>query len=101
VWICDGDALAAVDRKFNVTLYTLSAGGSFSGVTAGPDGNMWGAESQYGHVVRVTTSGTMTEYQTPGYEMLPTAIAAGSDGNIWFTEFQRHTAKTKIGVLAP
>jgi virginiamycin B lyase len=101
MWICDGDALAAVDRKFNVTLYTLTSGGTFAGVTVGPDGNMWGAESQYGHIVRVTTSGVMTEYAPPGYEMLPNAIAAGPDGNIWFAEFQRHTAKTKIGVLQP
>ncbi len=101
MWICDGNALAAVDRRFNVTLYTLSSGGTFAGVTVGPDGNMWGAESQYGHIVRVTTRGTMTEYSTPGHEMLPTAIAAGPDGNIWFAEFQRHTAKTKIGVLQP
>lgn len=101
MWICDGDALAAVDRRFNVTLYTLTAGGTFAGVTVGADGNMWGAESQYGHIVRVTTKGTMTEYSTPGYDMLPTAIAAGPDGNLWFAEFQRHTGKTKIGVLQP
>lgn len=100
MWICDGDALAAVDRRFNVTLYALTSGGSFAGVTAGPDGNMWGAESQYGHIVRVTTSGTMTEYSPP-YGLLPTAIAAGPDGNIWFPGFQRKTAVTKIGVLQP
>lgn len=101
MWICDGDALAAVDRKFHVTLYALTAGGTFAGVTVGPDGNLWGAESQYGHVVRVTTSGTMTLYKTPGYDWLPTAIAAGPDGNIWFPEFQRHAGKSKIGVLQP
>lgn len=101
MWICDGDALAAVDRHFKVTLYTLPAGGTFSGVTVGPDGNLWAAESQYGHVVRVTTSGTITEYQTPGYEMLATAITAGPDGNLWFAELQRHTGKTEIGVLRP
>ena len=101
MWICDGDALAAVDRKFHVTLYALSAGGSFAGVTVGPDGNLWGAESQYGHIVRVTTSGTITEYKTPGYNWLPTAIAAGPDGNLWFPEFQRHSGKSKLGVFAP
>lgn len=101
MWICDGDALAAVDRRFNVTLYALPSGGTFSGVTAGPDGNMWGAESQYGHVVRVTTSGKMTEYPPPTPNMLPNAIAAGPDRNIWFAEFDRQTAATKIGVLRP
>jgi len=101
MWICDGDALAAVDRKLNVTLYTLPSGGAFSGVTAGPDGNMWAAESEYGAVVRVTTSGTMTEYKPPTPDMLPETIAAGPDHNIWFTEFQRPTAVTKIGVLHP
>ncbi|HYL28208.1 MAG TPA: hypothetical protein VEW74_10280 [Candidatus Nitrosotalea sp.] len=101
MWICDGDALAAVDRKFKVTLYTLPSGGAFSGVTVGPDGNMWAAESEYGAVVRVTTSGKMTEYKPPTANMLPQTIAAGPDGNIWFTEFQRPTAVTKIGVLQP
>lgn len=101
MWVCSGDSLAAVDRKLHVTLYTLTSGGTFAGVTAGPDGNMWAAESQYGHIVRVTTSGTITEYSTPTYNMLPTAIAAGPDGNLWFAEFQRGTAVTKIGVFAP
>jgi virginiamycin B lyase len=62
---------------------------------------MWGAESQYGHVVRVTTSGKMTEYPPPTPNMLPNAIAAGPDRNIWFAEFDRQTAATKIGVLRP
>ena len=101
MWICDGDALAAVDRKFNVTLYTLSSGGTFSDVAAGSDGNLWAAESQYGHIVRVTTSGTMTEYQPPTANMLPTSIAAGPDHNLWFTEIQSQTDVTKIGVLQP
>jgi streptogramin lyase len=101
MWMCDGDALAAVDRRFNVTLYTLASSGTFAGVTAGPDGNMWGAESQHGHIVRVTTSGTMTEYVPPTPNMLPTSIATGPDHNIWFTEIQNQTDVTKIGVLRP
>jgi virginiamycin B lyase len=101
MWICEGDALAAVDRQFKVTEYALPSSGTFSGVTAGPDGNMWGAESQYGAIVRVTTNGTMTEYPPPGTNMLPSSIAAGPDGNIWFTEVQRRTDVQKIGVLRP
>lgn len=101
MWICDGDALAAADRHFNVTLYALPSGGTFSGVTAGPDGNMWGAESEFGNIVRVTTSGKMTEYPPPTPNMLPTTIATGPDHNIWFTEIQKRTDVTKIGVLRP
>jgi streptogramin lyase len=101
MWICDGDALAAVDRSFKVTLYTLPHGGGFDGVTAGPDGNMWATDFENSAVVRVTTSGSMTEYQTPTPNMIPFAIATGPDRNIWFTEIQQQTDVSRIGVLRP
>lgn len=101
MWICDGDALAAVDRHFKVTLYTLHGGGIFAGVTAGPDGNTWAAEAEFGAIIRVTTTGAMTKYPPPTPNMLPSAIAAGPDHNIWFTEIQKRTDVTKIGVLHP
>jgi virginiamycin B lyase len=101
MWICDGDMLAAVDRSFKVTLYTLQSGGNFAGVTAGPDGNLWATDFINSAIVRVTTSGVMTEYSTPTPNMIPFAIAVGSDGNIWFTEIQHTTDVSKIGVLKP
>ncbi len=101
MWICDGDMLAAVDRNFKVTLYTLPSGGGFADVTAGPDGNLWATDFEKSGIVRVTTSGKMSEYYTPTPNMIPNAIAVGPDGNIWFTEIQRQTDKSRIGVLAP
>ncbi|MBV8196917.1 MAG: hypothetical protein JO263_02170 [Candidatus Eremiobacteraeota bacterium] len=101
MWICDGDMLAAVDRNFRVTLYTLPSGGGFADVTAGPDGNMWATDFEKSGIVRVTTSGKMTEYYTPTPNMITNAIAAGPDGNIWFTEIQQQTDKSRIGVLQP
>lgn len=101
MWICDGDMLAAVDRSFKVTLYTLQSGGNFAGVTAGPDGNLWATDFINSAIVRVTTSGAMTEYPTPTPNMIPSAIAVGPDGNIWFTEIQHTTDVSKIGVLKP
>jgi streptogramin lyase len=54
-----------------------------NGITAGPDGNLWFTEWNWG-VGKITTSGTITEYA------LPTnggpGITTGSDGNLWFTE---------------
>lgn len=101
MWICDGDMLAAVDRSFKVTLYSLPSFGGFAGVTAGPDGNLWATDFINSAIVRVTTSGVMTEFSTPTPNMIPTAIGVGPNGNIWFTEIQHTTDISKIGVLKP
>jgi virginiamycin B lyase len=101
MWSCDGDMLAAIDRSFKVTLYSLPSGGGFADVTAGPDGNLWATDFNHSAIVRVTTSGGMTEYLTPTPNMIPAAIAVGPNGNIWFTEIQRQTDVSKIGVLKP
>jgi virginiamycin B lyase len=100
-WICDGDMLAAVDSSLKVRLYTLPSGGNFAGVTAGPDGDLWATDFTNSAIVRVTTGGSMTEYPTPTPNMIPFAIAVGPDHDIWFTEIQRNTDVSKIGVLKP
>jgi len=57
------------------------------GITPGPDGNLWFAESQGDRIGRITTSGAVTEFfnsATAGSH--PTQITAGPDGNLWFVE---------------
>jgi streptogramin lyase len=56
-------------------------------IAAGPDGNLWVAQSGgTGGIARITTAGAVTEFTAglpPG--MNPVGIAAGPDGNMWFT----------------
>jgi len=58
-----------------------------SGITAGPDGNLWFTEYDANRIGRITPTGEVTEFSegiTP--DKIPTEIAAGPDGNLWFTE---------------
>jgi DNA-binding beta-propeller fold protein YncE len=57
------------------------------GIGAGPDGNLWFCETQNAKIGRITTSGTVTEFDVPsGGE--PFHIVAGPDGNLWFTVYE-------------
>jgi streptogramin lyase len=56
-----------------------------SGITRGPDGNLWFTES---HAIgRITPTGVVTEF-TSGLSAgsAPGEITAGADGNLWFIE---------------
>jgi hypothetical protein len=69
----------------------LSAGGSPTGIAAGPDGNIWFVKTaDPGMVVRITPDGDVTEYRgglAPGLPAngFPISIAPGYDGAMWFT----------------
>jgi virginiamycin B lyase len=68
-----------------------------SGISAGPDGNVWfteGSRSKIG--VINTTTHVITEIATPTHQSVPYGITAGPDGNLWFTE-QRGV----IGMIDP
>jgi len=56
-----------------------------SGITSGPDGNVWFAEAGVQEIGSITTDGaTITGYPTPGF--FPSGITTGPDGALWFTE---------------
>ena len=75
----------------------LTAGRGPSAIAAGPDGNVWFAESTGpGGIGRITPSGTITEF-TSGLSGPAEGITLGPDGNLWFTE----PAKEKIGRITP
>jgi virginiamycin B lyase len=102
MWVSDCSYVAAVTPAFVVTLYSLPYQTSCMwGITAGPDGNLWAADFDTSSLLRIATDGSMVEYPTPTPDMMPTGITVGPDGNIWFTEIQRNTDVSKIGVLAP
>jgi streptogramin lyase len=76
-----------------------------SGITAGPDGNLWftetagGANSRIGRIPANATSGAdVLEIEVPTANSSPEGITTGPDDRIWFTEFG--TAGGRIGVLA-
>jgi streptogramin lyase len=68
------------------------------GITTGPDGNLWIAETisattamgstAIGQIGRITPAGVLTEFPTtPDYRSGAAGIASGADGNLWFTEY--------------
>jgi streptogramin lyase len=83
-----------------VTFY--QAGSNVTGITVGPDGNLWYAD--YGlpfgtlGVGKITTAGVATEYSSgiPSYNQ-PVDIVAGPDGNLWFTERSNAVGKITLG----
>jgi virginiamycin B lyase len=66
-------------------------------MTAGPDGNLWFAETATNKIGRITPAGVFTEFPIPTAKSAPFGIAAGPDGNLWFTEFSAN----KIGRITP
>jgi streptogramin lyase len=80
-------------------------GGSFrspSGITRGPDDSLYFVESgtsadMGNRIGRITTAGTITEWEIPTANSTPTGIATGSDGRIYFTE----QSARQLGQLDP
>jgi uncharacterized repeat protein (TIGR01451 family) len=70
-----------------LTDYPLSTSIGFlspvSTITVGPDQNLWFTEGDGNKIGRITTSGSLTEFDAGG---TPAGITAGPDGNLWFTE---------------
>ena len=71
--------------------------GNPKGITRGPDGRLWIAESAVtGAVARVNDDGSVTEFDT-GLVGRPYDVASGPDGNVWFTA----QTPSSIGRIAP
>ncbi|HEU5199028.1 MAG TPA: hypothetical protein VFU32_05295, partial [Ktedonobacterales bacterium] len=76
-----------------------------TGITTGPDGNLWFTESLADQIGRVTPDGSFQEFRLPTYcgyagpedDCYPNGITTGPDGNLWFTE----SAGDKIGRITP
>src|SRR5262249_58571456 len=82
-------ALEALDERIlpSVTEFpipdTISA--RPEGITRGPDGNLWFAETLADRIGRITPAGVVTQFSLP-FGSQPTEITAGPDGNLWFAE---------------
>lgn len=76
-----------------------------SHIVAGPDGNLWFADSGNDQIDRVTPEGQITQFSLPAHtasdgttdDTEPDDIVAGPDGNLWFTEF----GADRIGRITP
>ena len=79
--------LGRVDMSGGVTdlVDSLLLRGGPRGMTAGPDGNVWVAESGgTGAIARVEPDGTVTEFDTGLTAGDPWDITVAKDGNLWF-----------------
>ena len=61
-----------------------------SGITTGPDGDLWFTETMANRVGRINpTTHAIDEFFLPSPSSYPTGITAGPDGEVWFTEAAR------------
>jgi streptogramin lyase len=62
-----------------------------SGIASGPDGNIWVAgvyktdSETFAQLIRITTSGSITEFPIAGAPLAIDSLTSGPDGKIWFT----------------
>jgi streptogramin lyase len=86
VTIAGGTQICGLMTEYPIT----TANSEPTGIVAGSDNNMWFTESHGGgRVAKITTDGTITEYQVPmcgGNQAEPEGIADGPDGNLWFVD---------------
>jgi virginiamycin B lyase len=66
-------------------------------IVVGPDHALWFTESGVDRIGRITTDGTITEFQTPTANSSPLGLTVGSDHNLWFIE----SGANDIGRITP
>jgi virginiamycin B lyase len=86
-----------------VTIFSAKGISDPTGITSGPDCNLWFTNSGNNTIGRITTSGVVTIFHRTKSDQIadPVAIATGSDGALWFTNFRnnsigRITTKGKV-----
>jgi virginiamycin B lyase len=95
VWYTETDAnqVASMTSLGVVTQHTAPAGGS--GLTYGPDGNIWIADNT--QIVRLTPSNdAVTTYSFNGHAGDFESIAPGPDQTIWFASKEAHGSIGRI-----
>jgi streptogramin lyase len=80
-------AIGRITTSGELTQFRLPRRSQPQGIAAGPDGNMWFAESnpKRPSIGRIDTSGRIKRFRLPA-KRYPRSIVAGPDGNLWFTE---------------
>ena len=88
LWVADrDDKIHRVTTRGHVTTYPLPPDSFPTSIVSGPDGALWFTEAHGDRIGRITTSGTLDEYDLPTEEEAwPADITVGPDGALWFTE---------------
>jgi virginiamycin B lyase len=91
--LCSLSLAWAAGANDPITEFAISSEGHRpQAIIAGPDGNLWVADSGKHKIIRVTPDGKMTELVVPGANLLQ-GITVGSDGNLWFTSPSDNTIR--------
>ena len=79
--------------------FTTPSGDHPTGLTLGPDNNVWFVE--FAHIAKITKAGVITEYPLPSGGIGGSTVTTGPDGNLWFTEYstQKIGKATTSGVV--
>jgi streptogramin lyase len=92
-----GACLAIDARAQLVTELTAPVADSEpSGITLGPDGNMWFTGYHAEEIVRINPDGSFTQFPT-GAGTFPGVLVTGPDNNLWFSD----AGTLKIGRMTP
>lgn len=88
-WISDADeitkmTLDGVKTAYTYTPTSIGIGGGFLHV--GPDDNLWTLSVDDGEVIKMTPTGTFTQYAITTPSASYSRLINGPDGNLWFTE---------------
>jgi streptogramin lyase len=89
-----GSDAAILASETQSAIVPSGAGAGVHGITVGPDGNLWFAETRVDRIANVNPSlSTINEFSTGiTAGAAPVNIVAGPDGALWFTE--SHNAST-------
>jgi virginiamycin B lyase len=85
--------------EYNAPQYQTGPGGihasGLSDICIGPDGNVWGTDSDIGGIDTFDGAGKFKTFPMPGSQAM--GISTGSGGNLWFAE----QGTGKIGKITP
>ena len=107
LWVIDGidqdfgaDVVVGIDTsgKAKHHYYAASNYFGYQDITSGSDGALWLTDGYNNRIVRLTTSGQLTQFPEYQYTQ-PWSIAAGPDRALWFTAYGaigRITTKGKL-----
>lgn len=86
-YLCTSHLYAVVITEFSEGLVS---GSGPSGITAGPDGNLWFTDNNANKIGQITPDGVITEFGGLAPGSNPLGITAGPDGDLWFLEGNAH-----------
>ncbi len=96
MWFTESSGIGRINLSGNISEFHTAQ--NSSDIALGPDGALWFTEPVAFKIGRITTSGSMTEYQVPSGRNIPvqfgtliptcvpSSIIPGPDGALWFTE---------------